>query len=99
MCNLTQGSVLSTKWVAMCMTASDLDKHLLPSEEAAWDYIYDRMCVHCKQERARALASKDDGTPVNDEWGTFDSEHPGCACEWDVITEEDYASIYSGDIK
>lgn len=51
-----------------------------PTEEAAWEYIFNRMCARCKKDRELALAG-------DEENGYF---YPACSCEWFVLTKEDY---------
>lgn len=64
------------------------------SEDAAWQYVFSQMCGGCKHERDAALNG-------NKEWDRDrePSEFPGCACEWEVITEgiDDYDIPFNKD--
>lgn len=52
----------------------DPSKSGFATVEAAWGFVYDRMCPTCREERARALAGEEDA-----------DAYPGCAAEWLVL--------------
>ena len=72
-------------------TRTDFD-----SCESAEEYIFSRMCDSCKEGRQRAM----DGFKAED-W--FDSDDdspyptlwPACACEWEVMTTDEYFECVS----
>lgn len=82
-------------WVAMYMpdTSGEDPTAALPSEAAAWEYVFARMCKDCKREREIALGA----TPTAEETAVFAeieaSEYPACAYEWEVITRAEYDSL------
>jgi hypothetical protein len=81
------------KWTALYLPAlppgrPDPSKFDCPSEEAAWDFLYSKMCADCKDERARVLAGKGE---------KFDSDWPACACKWMVLPTEAYEKAESWD--
>lgn len=57
----------------------DVDRFDFESFEAAEEYVFRRMCKHCKEERMFALQGEEDC-----------SEFPGCYHEWIILKTEDY---------
>jgi len=49
------------------------------TELDAWEYIFSRMCLVCKELREQAINGDENG-----------SLYPACSCEWCVLSKEDY---------
>jgi hypothetical protein len=66
------------------------------TEKCAYDYVYSQMCRGCKEERQAALDGVTEwDTFVDDDGFTHSHEpslYPGCACEWDVISEDKFTA-------
>lgn len=57
------------------------------TEDAAWEWVYGRMCLACKEERRLALAGEKLHAHDGNDYEC--SEHPPCACEWEVVPTEE----------
>lgn len=64
------------------------------SKDAAWQYVYSRMCDGCKKERQQALEI---GEVSDFEAGIIVSLYPPCCCEWLVLKTSDYEKAETFD--
>lgn len=92
---MPQEDVGQGEWVAMYMpdTSGEDPSKAFETEGAAWEYVFGRMCAHCRRERAVALGAE----PTPEEARVFAEiaadEYPACAAEWCVIPMAEYVEL------
>lgn len=88
------------KWTALYMpalpdNAKNPSRYDFDSKDEAEQYIFGRMCTDCKEGRQRVIDGTSD--PDNNEDHLFDSEWPGCACEWEAVLTHELAGCETMD--
>lgn len=74
-------------YMPACNKESDPSKEF-ETEQEAWEYIFNRMCVGCKDQRALYLRLVSEGKSPRDYYKRA-CEYPACSAEWFVVDSDE----------
>lgn len=60
------------------------------TEDAAWSYALQNMCLSCIEERLCAITKQPYRYSDDSEWDHDPDLWPACSCEWEVLDYENF---------